>query len=677
MRLGLRARFLLPTLVAVFVGMLVAAFASHHVASTALLESLEDQGALMAAALERDLANRISDQISNAEVQAGRNVFVQALKNDTPATVDVANAALADVVKKFPILQNTGLVAPDGKVRASSVPGVAGKESRGDRDYFKKAIKGDVAISDVLLSKVTGKPVVVFATPVRVEGAIIGVYYAAMDLGRYSDDFLAPVRLGKSGYAYLVGADGKVIAHPQADLIFKVNITEYDWGRTMLQRGKGLLHYVFKDAAKTAQFMKEQRTGWIVSVTMNDDDVSDAVSGIKSTSFWSVLVVLVMVTTVVFFVVRGIVNALKQGVDFAEAVAAGHLDRELSVQRTDEIGQLAEALRVMVGRLREMISLSERKTAEAEEQSRTAAIATQQAEEARQRAEGARREGLLMAAGELEGIVAQVNESSARLSRQIDEAARGADVQRARTSETATAMEEMNASVLEVARNAGAAADNAEQARRRATEGAEVVSSVVAGVEEVNTLTDSLRMSLGELGHRAEGIGQIMSVITDIADQTNLLALNAAIEAARAGDAGRGFAVVADEVRKLAEKTMTATKEVGSVVTAIQSGTRENIRGMEEASMAVGRSTELAIIAGDALQSIVGSVQDTADQVRAIATASEQQSAASEEINRGTEEVNRIAGDTAHSMGEASRVVDDIARLAEDLTALMERLRKS
>lgn len=677
MRIGIRGKLLLPTILVVLAGMLLAAFLSYRVASKALVESMEDQGELMVAALTRDLENRISDQLSGAEVQASRNVFIQVLKNETPDTVDIANAALADVVKKYPILQNTGLVSPDGKVRASSVPGVAGKESRADRDYFKKAIKGDLAISDVLLSKVTGKPVVVFAAPVRVDGAIIGIYYAAMDLGRYSDDFLKPVRLGKSGYAYLVGSDGKVVAHPQADLIFKVNINDFDWGHTMLQRGQGQLHYVFQDAPKTAQFRKESRTGWMLAVTMNDDDIAEAVAGIKYTAVWTTLLVLVLVCGVAVVVVRGIVGALAQGVDFAQAVANGDLNRELAVRRDDEIGQLAEALRTMVARLHEMITLSERKTAEAEEQSRAAAVATQQAEEARRRAEGARREGLLMAAGELEGIVAQVNEASSRLSRQIDEAARGADVQRARTIETATAMEEMNASVLEVARNAGAAADNAEQARMRATEGAEVVSSVVAGVEEVNALTDSLRASLDDLGHGAEGIGQIMSVITDIADQTNLLALNAAIEAARAGDAGRGFAVVADEVRKLAEKTMAATKEVGSVVAAIQGGTRDNIRGMEEASTAVGRSTKLAVIAGDALQSIVVSVQETADQVRAIATASEEQSAASEEINRGTEEVNRIAGNTAHSMGEASHVVDDVARLAEDLTALMERLRKS
>jgi methyl-accepting chemotaxis protein len=165
-----------------------------------------------------------------------------------------------------------------------------------------------------------------------------------------------------------------------------------------------------------------------------------------------------------------------------------------------------------------------------------------------------------------------------------------------------------------------------------------------------------------------------MNVITDIADQTNLLALNAAIEAARAGDAGRGFAVVADEVRKLAEKTMDATQEVGQVVTAIQQSSQENILGMESAMQTVGKSTELATIAGESLQSIVKMIEITADQVRNIATASEQQSAASEQISRGAEEVKNIAEETERSMASSAHSVAELANMANELKTLIEKL---
>jgi methyl-accepting chemotaxis protein len=258
----------------------------------------------------------------------------------------------------------------------------------------------------------------------------------------------------------------------------------------------------------------------------------------------------------------------------------------------------------------------------------------------------------------------------------VEEASRGSDVQRERTSETAAAIEEMNATVLEVARNASEAAGSADNARNNAEEGQGIVEAVIQSITEVKNRATSLKESLNTLGGHAEGIGKIMTVISDIADQTNLLALNAAIEAARAGDAGRGFAVVADEVRKLAEKTMQATSEVGAAVSAIQQGTRENIEGMDKAGEAVLKSTELAGRAGKSLGSIHSVVESTADQVRSIATASEQQSAASEQIARGAEEINRIAAETSEVMTQSSEAVSNVARMAQELQNVVEQLKR-
>jgi methyl-accepting chemotaxis protein len=200
------------------------------------------------------------------------------------------------------------------------------------------------------------------------------------------------------------------------------------------------------------------------------------------------------------------------------------------------------------------------------------------------------------------------------------------------------------------------------------------VEEVVKSIGLVQAQAQVMREDMGALGKQADGIGAIMNVISDIADQTNLLALNAAIEAARAGDAGRGFAVVADEVRKLAEKTMTATKEVGQAISGIQQGTTQNIGHVNESVRAVEQATALANKSGEALREIVHLVDSASDQVRSIATASEEQSAASEQISRSIGEVNIISAETTQAMTQAAQAVGELANQAHTLRNLIGEL---
>jgi methyl-accepting chemotaxis protein len=181
----------------------------------------------------------------------------------------------------------------------------------------------------------------------------------------------------------------------------------------------------------------------------------------------------------------------------------------------------------------------------------------------------------------------------------------------------------LNTIAQDIANKSTQASDSAGATTQKAEHGASMVSSLKNAIGEVDRRTEILKRGIDELGTQAQGINKIMTVITAIADQTSLLALNAAIEAARAGEAGSGFAVVADEVRNLAEKTMTATKEVGSSVESIQKGTLESVASMEETAQSVRQSTELADTAQEALREIVNLSQTTTEQIRSIAKISE------------------------------------------------------
>jgi len=297
-----------------------------------------------------------------------------------------------------------------------------------------------------------------------------------------------------------------------------------------------------------------------------------------------------------------------------------------------------------------------------------------QEEQARKRIE-ANRQNLLTVANDVTQVALKLEQASHVISGQMEDLTKGMDSAADRTTQMATAMEEMNATVLEVAKNAGETSDASGKANSVAREGGQMVQSTVAEIQQVADTAESLSQALGQLSLSAKDIGQVMSVINDIADQTNLLALNAAIEAARAGDAGRGFAVVADEVRKLAEKTMTATKEVELAIQHIQKSTADAVREMNTAKERVDKTTELAGGAGSVLTQIVDASDHIADMVRSIATAAEQQSATSEEINNNVSEINSLSGKMSQDIQGANDRIREVAEMSRDLARLVEKFR--
>lgn len=285
------------------------------------------------------------------------------------------------------------------------------------------------------------------------------------------------------------------------------------------------------------------------------------------------------------------------------------------------------------------------------------------------------RQNLLEVANEVTEVANKLNEASDELSSRMDQLASGVDTSADQTSQVATAMEEMNATVLEVAKNASETADASSQANKVAADGGVVVGKTVEEINAVARTTENLAEALSALSRRAENIGQVMAVINDIADQTNLLALNAAIEAARAGEAGRGFAVVADEVRKLAEKTMDATKEVEGAISLIQQSTLDVVKEMDTARERVVNTSGMAQEAGGVLEEVVTHSNSIADMVNGIATAAEQQSSTSDEINTRVTQINNLSQEVLAGIREANQGIQVVSSMAQNLAGLVAKFR--
>jgi len=228
-------------------------------------------------------------------------------------------------------------------------------------------------------------------------------------------------------------------------------------------------------------------------------------------------------------------------------------------------------------------------------------------------------------------------------------------------------MEEMSRTIVETASNATISAEASRQANEKANEGASKLKDSEEGMNRIVNSTETVGKNISSLTSKTVQIGAIAQVIDDIADQTNLLALNAAIEAARAGEHGRGFAVVADEVRKLAENTTKATKEIADTIKSIQLEAKDANNSMKEAGEAVNNGLHLNAEVGEVLTAILESIDNVTSQINQVAAASEEQSATAEQVSTNIEAINNVANESAVG-------IQQIASASEDLNLLTEKL---
>lgn len=432
----------------------------------------------------------------------------------------------------------------------------------------------------------------------------------------------------------------ETIVHDLENVLFRTNLTQLglEAAKAAVQGQSGFAKnfHPGKQGHQVIGFSHLQKgegvqgLHWSILVQIPEAQAFQKVGTMTQRTLLEMLVGLLIVLPIGILMGRKVIGRLKPFWEVAAKASEGDLTHRVLVTTQDEIGQMGKALNHLLDQLN----------------------------------------GMLL---QTQAVAHSLSKASVQLSVVGDQVVHVSQSQMNQATQVAMSVEEMASTAGDMARNTQGLASTATEVNESAVRGGEIVSSSIQGMESVSCRIQESSGAIQTLGKRSQEIGDILGVIEDIAEQTNLLALNAAIEAARAGEQGRGFAVVADEVRKLAERTGKATKEIAIVVEMVQKGTYEAVHSMEAGTQEAQAGMALAREAGIRLTEIVKGVQRVVDMIQHFAVSTQQQSDVSGELSSSIQQVAHLSHENEGHVRGVATATQQFSGLAADLQASLSR----
>jgi methyl-accepting chemotaxis protein len=354
-----------------------------------------------------------------------------------------------------------------------------------------------------------------------------------------------------------------------------------------------------------------------------------------------------------FIMSKSLTTEIRSLAAAARIVAEGDLTRDVPVNTSDEVGELAAAFNQMVGSLREI----------AREAKMTSTMVT-------------------TSAAALSASAEEMNASTEEIAATVEQMAKGAEHQAGLVEQTSKVMRDMANSINEIAARAKSAAEAAAEAGYTAQTGGKSAREAMEKMKGVFSIIEGAASGVKGFSDKTQQIGTIVDVITKIAQQTHLLALNATIEAARAGEAGRGFAVVAEEVRKLATEAAGSAEKIAEIIKQVQAENSKVAGSIEVATREISSGREVLTYTGDALEDIVRVVVEEVKKVQEISALTQQQTQGAQELVKTIDEIAKVAEDNAAATEEASAAtteqtasMEQMAQSAQQLSKLADKLK--
>lgn len=532
-----------------------------------------------------------------------------------------------------------------------------------DRDYIKQAKETKKPTStDLLVSKATGNNIIVIFVPLLDDKMnYAGGVFTPMTTDNLNV-YTKTIKLGQSGYGYLLSPSGILLTHPEKDKIgkkmedvlssdqaakFKETVLKEASGLVEIQDGNGVTREVSYETIPT--------TGWKLVTEVVEKEVYSSVNNANRVSLWMAIITTIVVVILAIFISMSTSKPIMVITEVVKKLATGDLTPRISIKRKDELGQLAGNMNLMLDSFSDIVgktSLTAEQVAAASEQ-----------------------------------LTASADESVAisnTIAKSITQIAHAGEGQLQGAEQTSVAMNEMAAGVQRIAESSASVTESTHSSLEEVQRGRVAIHQAI---EQMKSISDSVGKSAEEirtLEIYSNKIGEIVSVITDITNQTQLLSLNASIEAARAGEQGRGFAVVANEVKKLAEQSSVSAADITSLIREIQTLTIHAVRSMNQGVLDVKQGSVLIEAAGQVFNNVTATFEEISNQIQEVSAASEEMSAGTQEVSASMTEIVSMA----HGSYEYSKDIHEgsdkqlasmkeIASSAEDLSKMAVELQES
>ena len=647
---SIKIKLMLAIAIMMILSLTVVASFSYWKSSDLLTGQTEDTLKIQTDAISKECSLWLSARQSDMEMLANTSDLV---------------SGKPEAVLSYIIQEDKRLILYDG-IFVSNING-DGFSSRGwkgsikERTYFQDVMKTEKTVfSDVLLNKSTGKLSIIVSSPIKKDGKVVGLVGANIPFSIIQEQVNA-TKVGDTGSNFMIQKDGFVIVHPNTELVMNLNLLEdktisaelRDVAKKMTQGEAGIAKYTYNGIEQIAAYAPVAGTDWAIAANMEKREMTSRLNSLMMMFLFLTLISLIVSIFITYKITLRIVKPIDVIRQISEKVAGGDLRLEkLNIISQDELGQLAGSFEKMTTN---MAALIRKIQAGAEQVAASSEELTASAEQSAQ------------AVSQVAGTISDV--------------ANGAEEQLKAVDKTSAVVVQLSAGIQQVAASSNQVAEQSVQAADKAKEGSSSVEKAVSQMLHIEQTVNNSAEVVAKLGEGSKEIGQIVDAISGIAGQTNLLALNAAIEAARAGEQGKGFAVVAEEVRKLAEQSQDATKQIAALISDIKRDTEKAVIAMDEGTREVKVGTEVVTMAGHTFKEIATLITQVSEQVKSISAAIRQMASSTQQIVEAVEEIDehsKTAVGQAQTVSaateEQSAAMEEIASSSQNLANLAQDL---